>query len=53
MYHLPKELIIIIYIFDRTYHEIYKKCILELKTKIYDEKVREYNEYVLWRSHCC
>jgi len=46
---LPKELIIYIYFFDSTYHFLYKQCIQELH---YIWK-QQYNEYILWRSHCC
>ena len=49
MLHLSNELIQHIYSFDPTYHNIYKICINELKQKW----KTEYNDYVLWRAHCC
>ena len=46
---LPNEVLRHIYSFDPTYHHIYKTCIDELKQKW----KKEYNDYVLWRAHCC
>lgn len=49
MLRFPNEVLRHIYSFDPTYHHIYKICIDELKQKW----KKEYNDYVLWRSHCC
>ena len=49
MPRLPNEVLRHIYSFDPTYHNIYKICIDELKQKW----KKEYNDYVLWRAHCC
>ncbi len=46
---LPKELISYIYMYDNTYHLIYKSCIHELKEKW----KKQYFDYILWCSHCC
>ena len=46
---LPNEVLRHIFSFDPTYHNIYKICIDELKQKW----KKEYNDYVLWRAHCC
>ena len=47
MFHLPNELIHQIYLFDSTYHLLYKKCISELNKLIHiKQKQKEINQSI-------
>jgi hypothetical protein len=52
MYRLPHELIVYIYSFDPTCHDLYKKCVLEIKRKLVyrKEKIRSIN-YRFWNGY--